>query len=114
MDSVQDKKMIVEIWSDVMCPFCYIGKRNYEKALKQFADSNNIEIVWKSFLLSPDMPEDIGKQTNVYQYVANLKGISYEQSVKMHEAVVQMAKLAGLEYNFDKTVVANSFNAHRI
>lgn len=107
-------KMKVEIWSDIMCPFCYIGKRHFESALSGFADTNNIEIVWKSFQLDPSIPESFDKSPGVYEYLAERKGISYEQSVQMHGQVVQMAKNTGLEYNFDKAVVANSFNAHRV
>jgi predicted DsbA family dithiol-disulfide isomerase len=107
-------KMKVEVWSDIMCPFCYIGKRNYEGSLKQFADSKNIEIVWKSFQLDPNIPQEMAVTENVYQYLAERKGMSYEQSVEMHDSVVETAKKVGLEYNFDKTVVANSFNAHRM
>ena len=107
-------KMKVEVWSDIMCPFCYIGKRNYEAGLKQFADSKNIEIEWKSFQLDPTIPQDKVITENTYQYLANSKGMSYEQSVQMHNSVVETAKKAGLEYNFEKSVVANSFNAHRM
>lgn len=106
-------KMKVEVWSDIMCPFCYIGKRNYEAGLKQFADSKNIEIIWKSFQLDPTIPQEAVSE-NVYQYLADRKGMSYEQSVQMHESVVATAKRAGLDYNFDKAVIANSFNAHRM
>ncbi len=106
-------KMKVEVWSDIMCPFCYIGKRNYETGLKQFSESNNIEIVWKSFQLDPNIPQDVVSE-NVYQYLADRKGMSYEQSVQMHESVVATAKKAELKFNFDKAVIANSFNAHRM
>jgi predicted DsbA family dithiol-disulfide isomerase len=104
--------MKVEIWSDVMCPFCYIGKRKFEAALAQFPDSANVELVWKSFQLDPDMVAN-GKQ-NTYQYLAERKGMSYEESVKLHDNVVQMASESGLEYNFGISVVANSFDAHRL
>lgn len=106
--------MKVEVWSDIMCPFCYIGKRNYEAALQQLPGHENIEIVWKSFQLDPTIPEDMEQPVNVYQYLAQRKGFSYEQSVQMHKGVVQTAKNAGLDYNFDKAVVANSFKAHRL
>ena len=97
-----------------MCPFCYIGKRNYESAIKKFADNKDIEIIWKSYQLDPDIPLQFDKKTNVYQYLAARKGMTLEHSIKMHQAVVQTAKNAGLEYNFDKTVIANSFKAHRM
>ncbi len=107
-------KMKVEVWSDIMCPFCYIGKRNYEAALNRFANRGNVELVWKSFQLDPTIPQVIDKKVSVYQYLADRKGWSYEQSVKMHEGVVQTAKKAGLKYHFDKAVIANSFKAHRL
>jgi len=107
-------KMKVEVWSDIMCPFCYIGKRHYEAALKQFADSNRIEIVWKSFQLDPTIPKNPENKNNVYKYLADRKGMSEAQSRKMHDNVVEMAKQAGLNYNFDHAVIANSFDAHKM
>jgi protein disulfide-isomerase len=109
-----ETKMKVEIWSDIMCPFCYIGKRHFEQALKQFPHNNEIQIEWKSFQLDPSIPQHLPQKTSVYQYLAQRKGMSYDQSVKMHERVVEMAKAAGLQYNFDKAIVANSFSAHRV
>ncbi len=106
--------MQVEVWSDIMCPFCYIGKRNYEKGLQQFADNNDIELVWKSFQLDPSLPQDQAEQLNVYDYLSKRKGIAKEQVVKMHAQLTQTAKNAGLEYHLDKTIMANSFNAHRL
>ncbi|MBN8692365.1 MAG: DsbA family oxidoreductase [Bacteroidetes bacterium] len=106
-------KVKVEIWSDIMCPFCYIGKRHFEEALKQLENNKDIEVIWHSFQLDPDLPKP-ARKLNVYQYLAERKGISYENSVSMHENVVQMAKNAGLDYHFEKAVVANSFDAHRL
>lgn len=115
MDSIRHQNtMKVEIWSDIMCPFCYIGKRNFEAALSEFADSNHIAIEWKSFQLDPSIPENFDHRVDVYTYLAERKGMSYEQSVAMHERVVMMAKNAGLDYRFDQAVVANSFQAHRM
>lgn len=107
------KKMKVEVWSDIMCPFCYIGKRNYEKALSQFKDAAYIEIEWKSFQLDPTIPE--GKiEHSVFEHLAASKGWSMEQCLSIHDQVTQTAKNAGLTYNFDIAKVCNSFNAHRI
>lgn len=108
-----EPKMKVEIWSDIMCPFCYIGKRHFEEALKQFPEADKVEIEWKSFQLDPNLPKP-ASDLNVYAYLAQRKGISIEQSKAMHKNVVQMAEAAGLDYDFDKTVVANSFDAHRL
>ena len=104
--------MKIEVWSDVMCPFCYIGKRHLEAALEDFPQKDEVEIVWKSFQLNPDMPES--SDENVYEYLAKAKGISLEQSKQMHERVEEIAANAGLDYNFDIAKVANSFKAHRV
>ncbi|MBN8669421.1 MAG: DsbA family oxidoreductase [Chitinophagales bacterium] len=104
--------MKVDIWSDVQCPFCYIGKRKFEAALAKFPNGKDIEIEWHSFQLDPDITPQPGK--DVYTYLAERKGMTVEQSKQMHKQVVQMAAGEGLEYNFDKAVIANSFDAHRI
>lgn len=106
------KKMKVDIWSDVMCPFCFIGKRKFEAALAKFPNGKDIEIEWHSFQLDPDITAQPGK--DVYTYLAERKGMTVEQSKQMHKQVVQMAAGEGLQYNFDKAVIANSFDAHRI
>jgi len=107
-------KMKVEVWSDIMCPFCYIGKRNYETALKQFACSSEVEIEWHSFQLDPTIPASSDEKVTVYQYLADKKGMTYEQSVNMHKGLIQTAKAAGLTYNFENAIVANSFDAHKM
>jgi len=103
--------MKIEIWSDIMCPFCYIGKRRFERALEQFEHKEAVEIEWKSFLLSPEMVTDPTK--NMHQFLAEHKGISLEEATGMNDYVTTMAAQTGLEYNFDKAIPANSFNAHR-
>ncbi len=104
--------MQVEIWSDVMCPFCYIGKRKFEKALNQFAHKEQIEVVWKSFQLNPSLQTQPGK--SISQYLAETKGWTLSYAKQMNDYVTSMAKEEGLEYDLDKAVVANSFDAHRL
>jgi predicted DsbA family dithiol-disulfide isomerase len=74
------EKMQVEIWSDVMCPFCYIGKRRFEKALAQLNGKENIEVIWKSFQLNPDLETDPGK--NINQYLSEVKGMSMKEKIQ--------------------------------
>jgi predicted DsbA family dithiol-disulfide isomerase len=105
------QKMKIEIWSDVMCPFCYIGKRKFEAALDRFPHKDQVTLVWKSFQLAPDVKTQPDK--NVHQFLADHKGMPLEQARAMNEQVTRMAKQVGLTYNFDQSVVANSFNAHR-
>ena len=103
--------MKIEIWSDIMCPFCYIGKRQLETALQEFP-GNNFEIEWKSFQLDPTIEPQSGK--DVFTFLAERKGISVEQSIEMHKGVVERAKSVGLDYHFDKAIISNSLTAHRI
>lgn len=106
-----ENNMKVEIWSDVMCPFCYIGKRKFEAALAQFPHKDKVELVWKSFQLAPELKTQPDK--NVHQFLSEHKGISVEQAKGMNDYVTQLASEVGLVYNFDKSIVANSLNAHR-
>lgn len=106
------KKMKVEIWSDVTCTFCYTAKRKFESALSQFKDSDKIEVVWKSFELAPELKTDSNKQFP--QFLAELKGISIEQSKGMIDQVAASVKELGLEFNLYTAIPANSFNAHRL
>ena len=104
--------MKIEIWSDIMCPFCYIGKRRLESALNNFEYKDHIKIEWKSFLLNPDMVTDTKKST--LEYLSETKGWSLEQTRQITKQVVEMAKEEGLEYRMDTTVVANAKKAHRL
>jgi predicted DsbA family dithiol-disulfide isomerase len=104
--------MKIEIWSDVMCPFCYIGKRRFEDALQQFGHKDEVEVEWKSFQLNPDMKTD--PSLNINQYLADAKGWNLDYAQQMNNHVTEMAAQVGLTYDFDKAVVANSFNAHRL
>lgn len=106
------KNMKVEIWSDVMCPFCYIGKRRFEGALQQFANKDKVEVEWKSFQLQPGLKTEAGKST--VQHLAESKGWTLDYARQMTNNVTAMAAEVGLQYDFDKAVVANSFDAHRL
>ena len=104
--------MKIEIWSDVMCPFCYIGKRKLEKALEQFEGKKNVEVTWKSYQLNPHI--EYQEDVDVYTYLAEVKGKSREWAEEMHANVSNMANEVGLNYDFDKVKIANSFDAHRV
>ena len=104
--------MKVEIWSDVMCPFCYIGKRRFENALQNFEHGKDVEVEWKSFQLNPNMKTD--PTVSINQYLADIKGWDLDQAKSMNDHVTGMAAEVGLTYDFDKAIVANSFNAHRL
>ena len=94
-----------------MCPFCYIGKRRFEKALDNFPEKENIEVIWKSFQLNPDLKTDTSK--NINQYLSEVKGMSMERAEQLNKQVTEMAAAEGLHYTLDKAIIANSMNAHR-
>ncbi|MBS4071044.1 MAG: DsbA family oxidoreductase [Algoriphagus sp.] len=104
--------MKIEIWSDVVCPFCYIGKRKMEKALQKFPFKEKVEIEWKSFQLNPDQQTKPG--VNTLEDLSQSKGWSMAQTKQITSQVVGMAKAEGLTFDFDKAVVANTKNAHRL
>jgi predicted DsbA family dithiol-disulfide isomerase len=109
METVTNK-MTIEIWSDIMCPFCYLGKRKFENALNQFSDKDKVNIIWKSFQLNPDLKTDTTITVN--EYLSVVKGIEPTRAQEMNDYVTRAAGMAGLEYNLDKAVVANTFRAH--
>lgn len=109
---VKEQKMKVEIWTDVMCPYCYIGKAKFEKALAQFSDKNNVEVEFKSYQLTPNLKTQPDKKAE--EFFAEETGGTLQQANAMVNQVTQMAKEVGLNYQFDKVVLANTFNAHRL
>jgi predicted DsbA family dithiol-disulfide isomerase len=104
--------MKIEIWSDVACPFCYIGKRRLEEALKGFEHQSDVEIEWKSFQLNPELQTN--KTQSIHEYLAEAKGWTIDYAKQMGAQVTAMAEEVGLQYNMDATVVANTMNAHRM
>ncbi len=105
--------MKVEIWSDIMCPFCYIGKHHYEAALSEFPDRRYVETVWKSFQLDPGIPRH-APITDTYTYLSERKGFSVDQAKQMTDNLAETAGRQGIVINFDKAVIANTFDAHRL
>lgn len=104
--------MKIDIWSDVRCPFCYIGKRKFERALDNFAHKDKVEVIWHSFQLDPNLKTQEG--VGAVEYLAKVKGLTHAQTVEMHERVVSVGKEVDIDFDFDRVVVANSFKAHRL
>lgn len=102
--------MKVDIWSDIRCPFCYIGKKNFEKALEQFPEKNNIELTWRSFQLDPDLKTQPEKDS--LQYFMDRKGVSLERAEEMYDHVTQVGKNSDIEFKFENQKVANTFRGH--
>jgi len=104
--------MKVEIWSDVACPFCWIGKAAFDSAFARFEHADETEVVWRSYQLGPDMPREI--EGDIYDVLAAKYGGTRDDAKKMNGRVKDMAELVGLECNFDAIRPTNTLDAHRL
>jgi predicted DsbA family dithiol-disulfide isomerase len=101
----------VEIWSDVICPWCYIGKRRFERALQQFEHRDEVEVVWRSFELDPSAPAEPQPQL---ERLATKYGVSREEAGQMNARVTGLAAELGLEYHLENALSGNTFDAQQI
>jgi len=104
--------MQIEIWSDVICPWCYIGKRNFETALARSGHREQIKIIWRSFELDPNAPRQQPGPIN--ELLSHKYKISLQEADEMIARVTAHAKSAGLEYHLDMARRGNTFDAHRL
>jgi predicted DsbA family dithiol-disulfide isomerase len=104
--------MKIEVWSDFVCPFCYIGKRRLEEALAEFPHKDQVEVVYKSFELDQNAPLNSGK--TIDEALASKYGMTIEQAKEANAGIGQQAKSAGLTFRFDEMKPTNTFDAHRL
>jgi len=104
--------MKIQVWSDFVCPFCYMGERKFELALEKFAHKEEVELEFKSFELSMDSQKTKGK--DIHQVIADKYGVSYAQAKANNDKIAQAAKEVGLNYRFDLMQLNNTLLAHEI
>jgi len=104
--------MRVEIWSDVVCPWCYVGKRNFEAALGQFEHRDEVEVIWRAFELDPSAPPE--REGDYSGHLARKYGMSVAQAQTMIETMTATAAKAGAVLDFGKARPGNTFDAHRL
>ncbi len=104
--------MKIDIWSDVACPYCYIGKRHLEAALEHFPHKDQVRVTWHSFELDPEAPAETTETQ--YEVVGRKYGVSPAQAKEMTGRVLNSAAAAGLSLDFDNVKPTNTFNAHRL
>ena len=104
--------MKIEVWSDIACPWCYIGKHRLDTALSSFAHADEVEVVWRSYQLDPDAPRV--SDMNLNDILSRKHGFPPAQAVAMNEQMRQMGAKEGLTYRFDIARYGNSFDAHRL
>jgi predicted DsbA family dithiol-disulfide isomerase len=102
----------VEVWSDVVCPWCYIGKRRLETALTQFEHADEVEVVWRSFQLDPTYPK--GDPQPVHEQLQKKFGGSLAQVRAMTDHVTALAAEEGLTYDLGRSIMVNTVDAHRL
>jgi predicted DsbA family dithiol-disulfide isomerase len=104
--------MKVEIWSDIACPWCYVGKRRFEAALEAFERADAVEVVWRSFELDPQAPRVHAESQN--ELLARKYGLPAERVHAMNEHLTGEARKEGLEFHLERVRVGNTFDAHRL
>jgi predicted DsbA family dithiol-disulfide isomerase len=104
--------MRVEIWSDVVCPWCYVGKRNLEAALAEFEHHDQVEVTWRAFELDPSAPAE--REGDYATHLARKYGMSVAQAQTMIETMAATGARAGVVLDFDRARPGNSFDAHRL
>ncbi len=105
-------RLQVDIWSDIACPWCYIGKRRFEQALAEFSQRHQVDVVWHSFELDPSAPQRV--EEPMRERLAAKYGRSLSEAQGMMDHMTQAAAAAGLEYHFEKAQSSNTFQAHQL
>jgi len=104
--------MKVEIWSDVVCPWCYVGKRNLEAALAEFPHADEVTVEWRSFELDASTPRQM--DLSMDEVLQRKYGMSPDEATAANRQMTELAAKVGLEYHLDKVQIGNTFDAHRL
>lgn len=104
--------MNVEIWSDIACPWCYVGKRRFEAALEQFEHHDAVEVVWRSFELDPAAPPV--RDGDRAEHLASRYGTTVERARQMHDRMTEVGAGEGIDFRFDRSHSVNTLDAHRL
>src|SRR3954469_7494112 len=105
-------KLQVEIWSDIACPWCYVGKRRFEAALEGFEHRDEVEVTWRSFELDRDAPAE--REGDAASHLARKYGTTHEQALALHERMTEAAADDGLDFHFERLRMGSTFDAHRL
>lgn len=106
------ERMHVEIWSDIACPWCYVGKRRFEAALAEFEHRDDVRVTWRSFELDPAAPRE--RPHDGATHLAEKYGTSRDEALAMQARMAETAAGEGLDFRFDRIRLGNTFDAHRL
>ena len=107
-------KLRIDVWSDIACPWCFVGKRRLEAALERFPQADQVEVVWRSFELDSSAPREVDTTQSHAERLAKKYGMSVAQAQSRTEQLKQTARAAGIEFDFDHIRPGNTFDAHRL
>lgn len=108
------KKLRIDVWSDIACPWCYVGKRRLEAALSRFAHRDEVEVVWRAFELDPGAPAKADASVSYVDRLARKYRTPPAKAVEMLDRMTGVAAADGLTFRFDRIQPGNTFNAHRL
>jgi predicted DsbA family dithiol-disulfide isomerase len=108
------KKLRIDIWSDIVCPWCYVGKRRLEAALALFPHRGDVEVTWRAFELDPSAPAVRDSRVSHAERLAKKYGMSVSKAGAAIDNMTQVAAADGLEFHFEMTRSGNTFDAHRV
>jgi predicted DsbA family dithiol-disulfide isomerase len=109
---IEEPAVHVEIWSDIACPWCYIGKRRFEAALESFEHRDQVQVTWRSFELDPTAPRE--REGDGASHLAEKYGTTREKAQGMFDQMTQVAAADGLDFRFDLARGGNTFDGHRL
>ena len=104
----------IDVWSDIACPWCYVGKRRLERALKEFPHADDVKVVWHAFELDPTAPQERDPSVSHAERIAKKYGMSVEQARRSSERLSETARGEGLAFDFEHIRSGNTFDAHRL
>src|SRR6187401_3386597 len=104
----------IDVWSDIACPWCFVGKRRLEQALEQFPHAEHTQVVWRAFELDPAAPKERDPAVSHVERIAKKYGMTVEQARRNSDRLVQVARGEGLAFDFEHLRSGNTFDAHRL
>lgn len=107
-------KLRVDVWSDIACPWCYVGKRHLEAALERFPQRDAVEVVWHAFELNPSAPRESDRSSSYAERLARKYGSSVSEAERRIARMTDIAAADGLSFRFDRIRPGNTFDAHRV
>ena|SRR5688572_3176186 len=107
-------RLRIDVWSDIACPWCYVGKRHLEQALASFPEKDSVEVVWHAFELNPSAPRETKEEGPYAKRLANKYGMSLEEAQRRIDHLVNVGKADGLTLDFQRIRPGNTFDAHRV